>query len=235
MPNEELFYVTANTSATAFDVIEKFKKRKITQEVGGYLSETFKRLEVKLTKDLTAIAYQAARSTVPIHKRLGGTLRNQHIQNNITKINKGNKVGKVWVDDVTHQPPYNFSGSSDIGEQEGRPAASLLAKHLDTGKFRRTRPSDPEPGFSAVLGTTAWTQKANDQYEKVAQEYLASDLPLEPFLDSISSPTVPKHFPAGESEEVISPGKAFLQELNSGGLLGGAFKSQTPPDNFRGK
>lgn len=119
----------------------------------------------------------------------GGTLRNQHIKNNIEDLSKrGGKAnsgpssglnGRVWVDDELHITPY---GSERI-------PASRLADALNYGQYvakksregsatgsslyQRSRPSEAEAGFYSIIGPTrGWISNGYKQASNIVSAYL---------------------------------------------------------------
>jgi hypothetical protein len=190
-------FITSDKAA----VLRKFEGRKFLQGFAPELGRTFQELEVRTVKDLTGIAYNAARSVIPIHKPYKslsvifnvsqntirfldteitsqGKLRNYGLESNITKINKSNLTGKVFIQDVEHETLYRKFGliernsvrlavlldrgtyfsftqkstgpkySSDFIGPPKAPRITTLTG--GTKDYKRSRDSNAEPGFMAV-------------------------------------------------------------------------------------
>lgn len=164
--------------------------RKLKHRSGGLLasaefllefSSVYKGMKSRLKRDLTLIAQDAVKSTIPIFKKQGGTLRNQHVESSVT--NTRSKIGSVWVDDRIHRPPYNFNdfytSSGGKGIRKDRPTAASLAELLNTNReFRRTRASETEPGYKALpkgFPTSNWVGEAKIQADRHIEQYLNTD------------------------------------------------------------
>jgi hypothetical protein len=184
---------TFEVNSPNFDQIrQKFQSRRIFKDVGAEFTSTYRKLEDKLQRDMTLLFYDALRSTVPIHYKAGGTLRNQHIQ-------VDPKLGEVWIDSATHEPPYAHTN---------RPTAVGLAELLESGQFNRTRPSEPEPGFFGVLGNTSFIERAIEQYNLVFSKFLTTELEYIAYVTSIIPINNLGAFPVSKGERnVIDPGR----------------------------
>lgn len=178
--NGEIFRVSVIRGPSVDAVLKKLSKVSPKSKISSTVSRRFTALQVKLTKDLTEIAEAAVKSTIPIHNREGGTLRDRHVRSNISSIKPSKMTGEVFIDSEVHRPPYNFNGSAD----HPRPDASSLAEILETNdEYTRTRPSEAEAGFTAVSGGTAgWIEEAHKQFRTVSRRYLNSKHDIDFFL-----------------------------------------------------
>lgn len=194
-----------NVTSNKNEVLNKFSSRRFTKQLAAELSPTFANLEVRVTKDLTILGTSAAKSVVPYHKKQGGTLRNQHIENNINRINKSNLNGLVWVDDRKHFPPYKTNpkftaatlaeilndgvyfrlsfkeapSRTKFGVSDGKFSAKFsYSLGGGLGLYKRTRASDAEDGFTSIPAKTptkGWIGEATRQWNIQARVYFSTD------------------------------------------------------------
>lgn len=105
---------------------------------------------------LSDLAQDALQSAVPIRT---GELRNEHIQ---TRLDYDS--ADVFIDDRSHTSSRFFD--KDLGVKN--PPSDALGALLNVKPFRRSRASQPEPGFSPVEGSTeGWIQHAIESYESL--------------------------------------------------------------------
>ena len=164
-----------------------FRKMRGYRETGQIASQAkITAAKIKILRELTDLATLSIQSTVPIHNDRGGTLRNQHIQNNLDKINSVKSVGMVWVDSRIHEPLYKSSAN--------RPTALRLAEILESGKheqsgrpLHRTRTSEAVSPFQPIpIGypTADWSYEAYKQQAVVFTQYLTQNQSLDAFLST---------------------------------------------------
>ena len=179
-------------------------------------TDTYKKFKRQFINDTTRIALNSVKSSVPVHFRGGGTLRNQHIESNINDNSK--TFGKIWVDDNTHRPPYAFEQFFLVRKkQEGgtyqfsRPSASSLADLLETStEWKRTADSDPEPGYSIIrkkTPTRGWVEAAEFEANKNIQQFLKTDYDFQEYSSAIAFASVAKQAAAAQQEKVRFTGR----------------------------
>lgn len=213
-------FITSDKAA----VLRKFEGRKFLQGLAPELGRTFQGVETKLLRDLTGIAYDAARSVIPVYKSKRevtvqffpsegririkdveisiskNALRNFGLDNNISKINKTNPVGRVFIQDVPHD--FNYYRFGIIVNDSVR-LANLLnigtytklkyttEKTTSVGSsssYKRSSDSNALPGFIAIpkgSPTKGWIIEANKQKEDHFQRFLSTDKNIQAYTASL--------------------------------------------------
>ena len=172
-----------NEGITRFDIFEinvTNSKDSVIRTLGSLgftdaakdIEESIDNISVKVLNQLTDLALQAAKSTVPYRS---GTLRNKSLKSTLPYFRRGrnfNQTRLVYIDGP-HNPPYRKRIKS----------AAAIAVALDTNAYTRggldrggSSVSIPEPGFSSVGPglTINWTVKASNQLEKRKDKLLLS-------------------------------------------------------------
>jgi len=113
----------------------------------------------------------------------GGALRDKHI----SLTGRAGTNLQVIVDDYPHVVPYTVNSpiasqlAADLNEgrvfkkNRSRKRSSAIPSIKYATFYRRSRPSQAEPGFTPEFGfTTNWISKGHQQADAIVQAYLAS-------------------------------------------------------------